>query len=83
MDKSELNNYIKDGRLKLHIVANAHKNIISYDSVMERLIVRVKSPARDNLANKELLYFLKKKYGLKATIVKGKSAKDKYLSILS
>jgi len=80
MNKLDLNSYIKENKLELYIVPNAKENSIEFDKD-RGLIAKIKAPPRENLANEEILKYLKKEYGLKVSLLKGQKSRLKVFSV--
>lgn len=81
MNKFNLAKYIENGQLKLHVITNAKENLIDFDKGKNVVIARIKAQPRDNLANKEILSFLKKEFGLKCFLIKGRSSREKVFAV--
>lgn len=67
--------------IKIFIRARSSKNeFLGYDNDKEAFIFRIKEPAFEGKANKELLKFLKE-LGINASIMQGESNHFKVLSV--
>jgi uncharacterized protein (TIGR00251 family) len=66
---------------KVQVKPNARKSEILEETENE-IKIAIAAPAQDGKANTELIRFLKKEKGWKATIVKGKTSKTKLVKVL-
>ncbi len=68
--------------IRIQVKSNAKKTEIleEQDGFLK---IAISSPAQDGKANAELIKFLKKEKGWKATILKGKTSKSKIVSVLN
>ncbi|MFW6014763.1 MAG: DUF167 domain-containing protein [Candidatus Nanoarchaeia archaeon] len=77
-----ISEYIKDGKLKVIIKPNSKKNeVIGFDKENQGLRISIKEPAEKDKANRELLKFITKETGKKASIKSGAKSKTKILEI--
>ncbi len=69
-------------KFKAIVKPNSKENKIEgFDSAKGAYIVRIKAPAEDNKANIELVKFLKKELGKKATIISGFKSREKIIKV--
>jgi uncharacterized protein len=71
----------KKMKIKVQVKPSAKQNKILEESA-EHLKVAISAPAYEGKANQELIKFLKKERGWKATILKGKTSKTKLVQVL-
>ncbi|MEM4271267.1 MAG: DUF167 domain-containing protein [Candidatus Pacearchaeota archaeon] len=78
----EINNYIKDNKLKVIVKPNSRKSeIIGFDDNKKALRISVKSPAEKGKANVELIKFVSKLLKKKVVIVSGLKSREKIILI--
>ena len=69
-------------RLKVHVIPNSKENKIDgYNEWKKAVVVRVKAPASEGKANRELEKFLSEFFESDVTIVSGKKSRDKIVLI--
>lgn len=78
-----LEEHIKDNKLKIVVKANSNKNeILGFESVKNGVRVTIKEPADKNKANKEIVKFFSKLLKKQVRIKSGLTSKEKILEIL-
>ncbi|HLC98237.1 MAG TPA: DUF167 domain-containing protein [Candidatus Nanoarchaeia archaeon] len=71
--------FIQNGRLPLKIVPNAKKTLLKEENGTLKLYLH--APPEKDKANKELMAFFKKEYGLAVQIVSGMKSREKVVEI--
>ncbi|AGK60771.1 TIGR00251 family protein [Archaeoglobus sulfaticallidus PM70-1] len=76
----------KDGDrtiLSISVSANAKKTRIphAYNEWRKAIEVRIKSPARDNKANREIISEMEKIFGVEVEILKGEKSSNKVIRV--
>jgi uncharacterized protein (TIGR00251 family) len=72
---------VQNNQLKVKVTPNSSKTEIKY--VEDNFVkINLKAPPEKDKANKELIRFLKKEFGLKVRIKFGKSSREKILEII-
>lgn len=82
MERIQINNYIKDNKLKIIVKPSSSENkILKYDDSKQALRIAVKAQPEKGKANKELINFLSKLLKKKVKIIHGFTSKEKLLHI--
>ena len=82
MEKSEVEKYIKNGRLAVYAKPNSPKTeIIGYDENRKALRISVAAAPDKDKANKEIMKFFSKLLKKKVLIVLGGKSREKILEI--
>lgn len=74
-------NFIVDSHLKVHVYPNSSKTEIKGHNPEKGLLVNVKAPADKNKANVEIVKFFSKLLKKQVRIKKGMTSRDKVLFI--
>ena len=75
---AEINNFIKDNKLKIIVKPNADKTeILGYDESKKTVKIAIAAPADKDKANKELIRFLSKILKRNVKIKSGLRSKEK------
>lgn len=71
--------FIQNGRLHLKAIPNAKKTFLKEENGTLKLYLN--APPEKNKANKELIAFFKKEYGLAVEIVSGMKSREKVVRV--
>ncbi|MBI1968926.1 DUF167 domain-containing protein [Candidatus Woesearchaeota archaeon] len=71
--------FIQNGRLYLKAIPNAKKTLLKEENGTLKLYLH--APPEKDKANKELIAFFKKEYGLAVQIVSGAKSREKVMEI--
>ena len=78
----DIQDHIKDSKLKIIVKPNSPKNqIMSYDKVRQALRINIKAQPEKGKANKEVIKFFTKVLKKQVKIIKGFKNKEKILKI--
>ena len=73
-----------DVKIKVYVIPNSKENKIDgYNEWKKAIVVRVRAPASEGKANRELEKFLSKFFESNVTIISGKKSRDKVVLIKS
>ncbi len=74
---------IPEGTKRIEVIAKPNSKTSRVEGFVDgKLLVRIKSPADKNKANKELLKLISKKTGRQARIKKGLTSREKLLEFI-
>ncbi len=68
--------------INIIVKANSKKEKIEYDKEKDLYIINVKSPAKENKANLDVVKLINKKFGKNVYIKKGLKSRKKVIDIL-
>lgn len=75
-----INNYIKNNLLKTKVIPNSSRTELKEENSILKLYL--KAVPEKGKANKEIIKFFKKEFGLKVEIKVGEKSRDKVLEIV-
>lgn len=78
--KLDIGVFLHQGMLLVKVIPNAASTMLILKD--DRLVLHVAAPPEKDKANKEVIRFFKKEYGLRVLIKSGKKSREKVLEVM-